>query len=134
MGNTTIAEITLHDGANAVIKDNDCSKTPNLAIMPLYLSDSDETDVFDFGGVVKTITLTGVYIGADVAALRTWIDSLEELAQGHQDEKAGYPLTFVDDLRGILKVKVLDFNSSYQEAVGTKINWTLKIVESSENA
>lgn len=134
MANTTISGIILHDGSNAIIKENDCKKESALAIMPLYLSDADNTDVFDYGGVIKTITLTGVYIAETVANLKTWIDSVEALQNGHQDTGAGYPLTFVDDLRGTIKVKVLDFNSTFMEAEPTKVNWTLKLVQSSTNA
>ena len=140
MANTTLyggedsVTITLHDGANAIIKENDCTKDSSLAIMPLYLKDSDETDVFDYGGVTKTITLSGVYLATSTANLKTWIDSLEALQNGHQDTSAGYPLTFVDDLRGTIKVKILSFNSPFMEAEPTKINWTLKLVHSSTNA
>ena len=101
--------------------------------MPLYLSDSDATDVFDFGGTTKIITLTGVYMGANVAALKSFVDSVETLIQGHQDVQAGYPLTFADDLRGTIKVKIFDFNSTFNEGSSTKIDWTLKLVEASEN-
>jgi len=134
MGNTTIGGITIHDGSNVVIKDNDCRKESNLAVMPLYLSDSDATDVFDYGGVVKTITLSGSYIAENTATLKTWIESIEALQNGHQDNDSGYPLTFVDDLRGTLKVKILDFSSTAAEAEPTRITWSLKIVQSSTNA
>ncbi len=134
MANTTIGGITIHDGSSAVIRENDCRKESTLAIMPLYLSDSDNTDVFDYGGTVKTITLTGVYVAENVAALKTWIDSLEALQQGHQDVGSGAPYIFVDDLRGTIKVKVLSFNSPWAEAEPTKVNWTLKVVQASTNA
>jgi hypothetical protein len=134
MGNTTIGGIVIHDGSSSVIKDNDCRKESSLAVMPLYLSDSDDTDVFDFGGVVKTITFSGTYVAENVAALKTWVDALEALQNGHQDTDTGYPLTLVDDLRGTLKVKILYFNSTQVEAEPTKINWSLKVVQSSTNA
>ena len=134
MANTTISGITLHDGANAIIIENDCRKEAVLTVLPLYLNDSDLTDVFDFGGTIKVINLTGVYIGADMAALKTWVDSVEALIQGHQDVQAGAPYTFVDDLRGTIKVKILDFNSTKAEGESTKIAWTLKLVQSSTNA
>jgi len=102
--------------------------------MPLYGNDSDATDVFDFGGVAKNIRLTGVYIGADVDALKTWIDSLEALQNGHQDKDAGAPYEFVDELRGTINVKVKSFSTSLVEAQPTKIGWTLNIVQSSKNA
>ena len=134
MANTTISGITLHDGANAIIIENDCRKEAVLTVLPLYLNDSDLTDVFDFGGTIKVINLTGIYIGADIAALKTWVDSVEALIQGHQDVQAGAPYTFVDDLRGTIKVKILNFNSTKAEGESTKIAWILKIVQSSTNA
>ena len=101
--------------------------------MPLYLNDSDLTDVFDFGGTIKTITLSGTFSG-DNEAQKAFIDSLQALIQGSQDTTAGYPLTFVDDLRGTLKVKVLDFESTKIDGQPNQIIWTIKIIESSNNA
>jgi len=134
MANTTLGAVTLHDGSSAIITENNCRKESVMTVLPLYLSDSDETDVFDFGGTIKLINLTGVYIGANVAALKTWVDSIEALIQGHQDTEAGYPLTFTDDLRGTIKVKVMDLDTTHSEGNPTKINWTLKLVQASEYA
>jgi hypothetical protein len=134
MANTTIGSITLHDGASAIIVENNCRKESSVTVLPLYLSDSDQTDVFDFGGTVKLITLTGVYLGVNTAALKTWIDSVEVLIQGHQDTDAGYPLTFTDDLRGTIKVKIMDFDSTFAEGNQTRIDWSIKLVQSSTNA
>ena len=102
--------------------------------LPLYGNDSDATDVFDFGGVTKNIRLTGIYIGANVAALKSWIGSIEALQQGHQDKDAGAPYELVDDLRGTINVKVKSFGTSWISAETNKIGWTLNIVQSSENA
>lgn len=134
MANTTINGILLHDGSTAIITDNDCSKDSNITVLPLYLSDSDQTDAFDFGGVVKTLTLTGVYMAENVAALKTWIDSIEALIQGHQDIDVGAPYTLIDDIRGTIKVKILSFNSPWTQAEPTRVGWTLKLVQSSTNA
>ena len=134
MADTTINGIVIHNGSNAVINSNDAVKDGNLVIMPLYLNDSDLTDVFDFGGVTKTITFIGSYVAADVAALKTWVESIEALLQGHQDIAAGAPYILVDDLRGTIKVKVLSFNSPWEQAEPTRVSWTLKLVQASENA
>ena len=143
MGNTTLGflgdgeyteYVTLHGDGNATITDNDCSKDSSLAIMPLYLSDADGTDVFDYGGVTKTITLTGVYLNESKANIVGWIADVENLQQGHQDNDSGYPLYFNDDIRGGLWVKVLSFSSTYTEAEPTKLRWNLKLVQSSTNA
>ena len=134
MANTTLGGVTLHDGSSAVIIENDCRKEAVLTVLPLYLNDSDLTDVFDFGGTIKIITLTGIFLGANVAALKTWVDSVEALIQGHQDIDAGAPYTFADDLRGSIKVKILEFTSTKTEGESTRIAWTIKLVQSSENA
>lgn len=134
MANTTINSIVLHNGANAVITENHCDKETILVEMPLYGNDSDKTDVFDFGGVTKFIRLTGVYTGANVAALKSWVDSVEALEQGSQDQTAGAPYEFVDDLRGTINVKVKGFSTAWISAETTKIGWTLNIVQSSTNA
>lgn len=134
MANTTINAITIHDGINNLISDNTCRKESTLSVLPLYLSDSDATDVFDFGGTVKTITLTGIRIDTSVANLKTWVDSIEALQQGHQDVDAGAPYVFVDDLRGTINVKVIDFSTTWNEGDPSKVSWTLKLVQSSTNA
>lgn len=134
MSNTTLNSVVLHNGSNAVIVENDCRKEGVLTILPLYLNDSDLTDVFDFGGTIKTINLTGSYIAESTANLKTWIESVEELINGHQDVEAGAPWTLVDDLRGTIKVKVLDFNTTWTEADPTRVSWALKLVQSSTNA
>ncbi|MBA7629618.1 hypothetical protein ES703_37118 [subsurface metagenome] len=134
MADTTLKDVKLDDGTNSIIIENDCRKEAVLTILPLYLNDSDLTDVFDFGGTIKVINLTGVYIGENIAALKTWTDSVEALIQGHQDIQAGSPYTFTDDLRGTIKVKILDFGSTKTEGESTKIAWTLKLVQASENA
>lgn len=134
MSDTTLGGVTLHDGASAVISENNCRKESVLTVMPLYLSDSDQTDVFDFGGTIKTINLTGEYIADSIANLKSWLESIEALIQGHQDQQAGYPLTLTDDIRGAVKVKILDFDTTFQEGEPTRITWTLKLVQSSENA
>lgn len=134
MANTTLGGVTLHDDTNAIMTENNCRKESILTVLPLYLNDSDLTDVFDFGGVIRIINLSGIYHGANIAALKTWIDSVEALIQGHQDTEAGYPLTLTDDLRGTIKVKIFDFDTTKMEGDSTKLTWSLKLVQSSTNA
>jgi len=134
MGNTTLNGIILHNGSNATISENFCVKGSNLTSMPMYSNDSDQTDVFDFGGVTKNITLSGIYIASDIASLKTWIESIEALNQGHQDAEAGAPYNLVDDLRGTIKVKIVNFETKWLEAEPTKIEWNIELIQSSENA
>ena len=133
---TTLINITLDGDGKSFIIDNTVRKEAILIIQPLYLRDSDETDVLDFGGTIKTITLTGIYDDGSRAALKTFIESVEALIQGQQDPKSDppYPLDFADELRGNIKVKLMDFESSQTAGEVTKGIWTLKLVQSSERA
>jgi hypothetical protein len=144
MADTTLGNATLNGtdtlGGTSSISENSCRKEAMLTPMPLYLQDSDNTDVFDYGGVIKTITLSGKYVDdRGTSYLRQWIEKVEGFIQGHQDNLSNYPLTFTDDLRGYsatgyLKVKVMDFESVFNEGSPSIITWTLKIVESSLNS
>ena len=133
MANTTLGGLTLHNGSTAVIVENTCRKESTLTIVGLYTNDSDLTDVFDFGGTVKIITLTGSFKGENVAQMKSFIDSAESLIQGAQDISHGYPLTFVDDIRGTIKVKCLDFDSTVIEGESARCTWAFKLVQSSTN-
>ena len=133
MADTTLNSVVIHNGTTKVIIRNFVAKESNLTPMPLYGNDSDATDVFDFGGVTKTISLKGVYVADTVAELKTWIDSIEALQQGKQDVSEGAPYEFVDDLRGTMNVKVSGFNSEYVEGSVTKIEWNLDLIQASSN-
>ena len=128
-GNTPI--VTLQDLSDAFIIENSARKEAILTPMPLYTKDSNETDVFDFGGVIKTITLIGFYAKDTQADAKAFIDSVEAFVQGQQDTDAGYPIDFKDDLRGNLKVKIMNFDSTQMAGDVTQITWNLKLVQSS---
>lgn len=109
-------------------------KESPLAPMPLYLLDSDETEVFDFGGVIKSLNLSGVYVDTTIGNVKTFIDNMEALLQGNQDVAAGYPLTLTDDYRGTVKVKIAEFESIVEAGVPLITRWTLKLIQASTNA
>ena len=67
IANTTLGNpphvnnVILQGDGNSFIRGNPVRKEGKLAILPLYLLDSDLTDVFDFGGTVKMITLNIIF-------------------------------------------------------------------------
>ncbi len=137
MADTTIQNITLQGDGKAFIRDNVVRKESFLTPMPLYTFDSDETDVYDFGGVVKTLTLTGVYIDTTEANVKTFVDSVENLVNGLQDKSNNAPYKFVDDRRTTssgIKVKIAFFDSTFVEGWPTGCIWILKLINSSDNA
>jgi hypothetical protein len=127
MANTTLNSIVLHNGSDKVITENHCGKESNLVPQPLYGYDSDQTDVFDFGGAIKTITLSGFYIAEDVEDQFSFIDSIEALAPGKQDS----PIELVDDLRGTINVKVNSVNTDKTSGEPSRITWEIKLINSS---
>ena len=134
MANTTLSSITLDGDGNSFIQENSARKEAILTPIPLYLLDSDETDVFDFGGAIKTINLNGVFIGASKAACKTFMDNFEALITGAQDVSNGYPVNFVDDFRGTIKVKILDVETNKIMGEPLIVRWNTKLIEASTNA
>ena len=73
------------DGTDGWIIDEDSGKTSNLSPLPLIGYDSDETDVFDFGGAMNAITLRCIKQDT-LANLRTFVRTkLWPLVDGDQD-------------------------------------------------
>lgn len=136
MASTTIAKpaggsITLEGDGLSFIGEDSVRKEAIMTPMPLYLLDSDETEVFDIGGTMKSLNISGIYIGASVAACKTWMDALEALINGHQDTDSGYPVNYVSDFRGTVKVKILETETTKQAGEPLIVRWVLKLLQAS---
>lgn len=125
--------ITLQGDSKAFVVSNTASVEAVFISTPKYGSDPSETDVLDYGGAVKIITLEGIYVDT-MANIKTFVESCEALINGIQSKSEGYPLTFTDTLRGTKLVKVMNFMSTLIEGEATTISWTLKLIESSNNS
>lgn len=155
MANTTLGSLTLQGDSKSFIGECSIRKESNLTPMPLYLLDSNETDVFDYGGVVKTINISGVFIGTcgvvdcggltpaecealknalTIADCKAFITSCQSLIQGQQDTGSGYPISFVDDYRGTIKVKINECQTDTISGEPSIVRWSFKLVESSTNS
>lgn len=113
------------------IAENSARKEAILTPMPLYLLDSDETEVFDFGGTLKSINLAGVFIGTSIADCKDFMDDLEGEIQGHQDTDSGYPVDFVDDFRGTVSVKIMETETTKAAGEPLIVRWVLKLIQAS---
>jgi len=139
MGNSVLDDVTLEGDGKSFIIDNGARKEANVTPLPLYGFDSGRTDVFDFGGVVRVINLTGIYVGTSISDVKSWILNLESKAQGKQDVQHGYPITFQDDYRKAsddtdMQVKVMEVSTTVEQGDPYSCRWSLKIVESSDVA
>ena len=104
----------------------------NLLVFPLPFSDSEDTDVQDFGGVVNNIVISGVISGA-TADLDADLVAIKGLVNGDQSSDNSYPLTYVSDMLGTIQVKIHGVNFRYVMGTPTRLEYSIKMVQSSEN-
>jgi len=104
----------------------------DLSPLPLYESDSGETDVFDFGGVVRTITLVITKTTDSSSAMASFLTALFGLIPGAQDPEHGYPFTYTSTLLGAIKVKVAEIDVLTLSPTELLCEYTIKLIESSE--
>ena len=114
------------------IQSEEVDKSATLTISPLVFNDSGNTDVIDFGGAVRTIDVTGIMkdTSTNLATNKT---ALNGLIQGNQDLSAGYPLTYVSDIEGTVKVKISRVRSTHLGGAPRRLAYIISMVESSVN-
>ena len=102
----------------------DINKRSNLLPLPMPTGDSDETEVFDMLGVVKTITLNGQIVESSVSAVKAIVDSLEALAAGDQENT----ISFISDQTGTISVKVMSIQIGWK-IPGFTADYSIQIVQ-----
>lgn len=111
-----------------IITNENVTKDANLMPFPLIGLDSDETDVFDFGGTTRMITLT-VEKSGTTSAINTFIQTkLLALINGDQSDT----LTYVSDRLGTVYVKVMNVTFDIVGGTPTKFIYTLKLIEATQ--
>ena len=109
-----------------------------MTLAPLVFNDSGNTDVIDFGGVIRTIDITGI-IKDTPANLAIDKHALNGLIQGNQDLSTGYPLTYTSDIEkgndgtSAIKVKVQRVRSTHVGGSPRRLAYIISMVESSTN-
>lgn len=116
---------------NNIITQEHAHKESNITVLPLPLSDSDETDVFDFGGVTKLIDFTCIRKDTPTN-LATFITTLQSIVQGEQSPTQLYPFLLTTDIQGAKKVKIVDTDWNYIGGDRNRIIYSIKFVESSD--
>lgn len=114
------------------IQEEQVRKEANMNINPLWFSDSNNTDVLDWGGATRTITITGI-ISDTPANIVTAIGQLDALVNGWQTSANGYPKNYVSDKYGTKKVKFLDVVTTSIAGFPRRLAYTIRMVESSLN-
>jgi len=118
MAQPTLGAVTL-TGVESI----STNKTANIIPLPLPTGDSDETEVFDLLGVVKTITLVGVFAESTISATKTKVDDIEALVDGNQTT-----VNFVSDQTGTISVMIADISTSW-DLPGNRCNYNIKLIQ-----
>jgi len=106
-------------------------KSTFIQAVPLFGSDSSNTDVWDYGGVVRRITLEVKKIDTS-ANLATFVAALYTLANGDQSTDNNYPVNFTSDMLGAnIKVKFETIDHTWVAGSPTILNYTIVMIESS---
>ena len=85
------------------------SKVGNIMPIPIPMGDSDQTEVFDLGGNLETISVEGYYTSDSVANTKTKVDALLALFDGSQDTA----ISLITDQTGTLSVKIADVSITW---------------------
>ena len=101
-------------------------KTGGLIEIPSVAEDSDQTEVIDFTGPIRTITISGTYVNETPDNLTNFVGELEALVDGEQDSTA----TYVSDLSGSFSVKIKSVDYDFIGGEPSVVKYTIEMVES----
>lgn len=87
-------------------------------------SDSDSTITYDYGGVVRNMTVSGIFTGATTAAVKTLVDAISNIIDGDQADS----VDFISDQLGTIKVKIVNYNVTW-EIPSNRARYSLSLVE-----
>ena len=79
MAAPTLGAVTLTGCSNISVE-----KTANIIPIPMPTEDSDQTEIIDMLGVVKMVSLNGVFAESTIADTKALVDALEALVTGLQ--------------------------------------------------
>ena len=101
------------------------NKNGNLFQMPMPLSDSNETILFDMFGMMRTINIDGIFTGTDAQHV-TFINAIETIMDGNQSGSA-----FISSKTGFSNKTVFidSFDWRVDKADVSKISYSLTLKE-----
>lgn len=109
-------------------------KLASLTAMPIPTEDSDTTQVFDYSGASREITIEGRYVDTSLANIFTnFVDVFNTILSGNQNGTSSY-INYVSDLHGTIKVKLDEFIvENDTEATGPlSVAYTMRLIETED--
>ena len=108
------------------IQNESQTKDTSLFSQAIPTSDSDTSLLLDLFGVIRTISIDGIFTGTIANQVSNFITPIETIANGTQ---AG--VTFVSSQTSFpnKKVFIQNFNWNFVKANPNKINYSLTLIE-----
>ena len=105
------------------IQNENQNKSAGLFNTPLPYSDSDESLIADLFGASKSVTISGIFVGANKTQVASFVESIESLNNGQQSG-----VTFQGDLLSSgITVLIDNFDWNYQKANVNSVEYTLTL-------
>jgi len=120
MTTPTLGSVTLTGCENIRV-----DKNANIIPIPIPTTDSDQTEIFDLLGVIKSLSVTGTFAESTVAATKALVDALEALVDGNQTT-----INFNSDQTGTVSVMVGSVNTNW-DVPGFKCSYEIKLIQGS---
>ena len=102
--------------------DEDLSKNVTALYMPT--EGADETEVYDFGGDINTITVKGILANSTVSDTKAIVDAMKAKFAGEQTDTS----VFFSDQTGTMTVMCAGFTAEW-ELPGVICHYTLKLIQ-----
>lgn len=117
--------ITLGGTTLLGVQSEDWSKESNLIIMPMPLSDDDETFVIDVNGTQTTINVSGTFYGTETA-VKEFAAALRAKLSGGQSQ-----IDYVSEALGTVKVYLMNCTVTFNTGVYTSCAYSVRLVRTS---
>jgi hypothetical protein len=95
----------------------------NIVQLPLPTQGADSAETFDLLGVTDSIEVSGFYIGATVAAVKSQIDALKALADKVQES-----VNFVSDQTGTKSVKIGEVSVTWDNLTSFRADYVVRLL------
>lgn len=96
-------------------------------------SDSSGATTWDYGGVIRNITVSGSFTGTSYSAVRTSVQAINNIINGNQTSSVSFTSDELGDGiggNGSIQVKIVSFDVNW-EIPSNRAIYTLELIEGS---
>ena len=101
------------------------TKDAQLFQQPMPGSDSSQTFVIDIFGAIRTISIRGKYVGANIGEVQTFISQLKGLINGNQVVRVYTSDLFVSGIN----VYVMMVDYTYEAGNPLSVDYSIQMIE-----